>query len=138
VNVVRTYLVISDDSLGPNEITSKLGLSPTTSRRKGEKIRPGVEGSPVAKSNLWSCLLPNVDQASLEASLLAISDRIDELGPILRKWSAAEIRFDVVVSAAVVDEIAGVDLGSRLISQLSSVGAAISFEFRSDAIFEPL
>jgi Domain of unknown function (DUF4279) len=77
-------LRIQGENLVPEEITGLLGVAPTHSRRKGDKL-PGQKGGPsrVATSGIWSLSAPNREPEDVDGQVQEI---LSQVSPDLSVW----------------------------------------------------
>lgn len=129
-NECRVYFAFDGDEFDPDEITAFLGIEPSYTKRKGEKI-PGK----IPKKNSW--VLSTEDVKSEYVDIYEMStDIVNQLKPkkaqiieLKNKYDLA-VRFQVVLAIAMNEDISTPAIGFEIdtVSFLGEVGAFIDVD----------
>lgn len=86
-------LRISGDDLIPDDISQRLGASPTRAQRKGEVIPIGTSGrSRIARTGLWMLSANDTAPENLDGQ---VAELLGRLSTDLSVWRSLSKRFDI-------------------------------------------
>ena len=125
VDDATASLCICGDELDPNQITQLLGLSPTRSHRRGDRL------SPDGRSFGTGAWLYQVDSdVAPDAPELALGHLLDRLPSDRALWTELGQRYDIRISFCIGFEgwNKGFTLSARNIQRTAALGVRLDFD----------
>ena len=127
----RASLRVFSSVLSVDEITARIGVEPSSSRRKGDLMSPRNPKSSRQEQSVWifDSGLPSTDPMPkhLESIRHFVEPRVDQLGSL-----SGEARVDLLLGWRQTTDQASVVIDRNLCQALATVGAAIVLDLYRD------
>ena len=129
--VCRAYLMIASDDLTPDELSQRVGLSPSDAAVKGQ---PGKATGKAAPSNMWMIDSALEAGPDYEAHVENVLSRVGNVAEDIHQLTASgEAVVRLVVVRHYPAEIAlGFALGATALSELAALGASLDVDDYQD------
>ena len=123
-------LRIFGDDLDPDELTSKLGVSPTNACRKGD-VHRGKKYDQIEKHGRWQYTKPNSPEPIDDQVVALLNDLTDD--PDVWQDVASRFNVDLFVGVFMRDWNRGFDLSVPTLRLLADKRIPIGFDIYADA-----